>query len=113
MLISRRYAYSSATRIPPGQKRKKKKWKINFKSALKNAHFLIKDALFSCRSANLPENTSRISRGIQWKISRHSLENIEIISWHSIGKIKAIIGTYRKYKGNPIENIKRESNRKY
>ena len=100
--------------------------KINPKKCIqKNAHFLIKDALFSCRSADLPENTlkispentSKISRGIQWKISRHSLENIENISWHSMENIKAIIGTYRKErkrgerekkrrnKGNPIENI--------
>ena len=88
-------------------------WKINPKECIKKCAFLIKDAFFSCRSANLPENTlnispentSKISRGIQWKISRHSLENIENISWHSMENIKAIIGTYRKYKGNPIENI--------
>ena len=60
---------------------------------------------FSCKSANLPENTSKISRGNQWKISQHSMENIENISWHSMENIKAIIGTYRKYKGNPIENV--------
>ena len=67
--------------------------KINPKKCIKKCAFLIKDALFSCRSANLPENTSKISRGIQWKISRHSLENIE--------NIKAFNG---KYKGNRMES---------
>ena len=69
-----------------------------------------KSALFSCRSANLPETHIE-------NISRHSMENIENISWHSMGNIKAIIGTYRKErkreerekkrrdKWNPIENI--------
>ena len=32
---------------------------------------------FSGKNANLPENTSKISRGMQWKISRQSLERIE------------------------------------
>ena len=67
-------------------------WKLIQNSALNKCAFLIKDVFFSCRSANLPENTSKISRGIQWKISRHSLENIE--------NIRAFNG---KYKGNLMD----------
>ena len=68
--------------------------KINPKKCIKKMRIFDKRcAYFSCRSANLPENTSKISRGIQWKISRHSLENIE--------NIKAFNG---KYKGNRMES---------
>ena len=59
---------------------------------------------FSCRSANLPENTSKISRGIQWKISKISRGIHWKISRQSLEHIENIKAFNGKYKGNLMES---------